>query len=293
MAVTVKKQTFNVGGLEVHVHLKADLLSSKAEGPVAALIALHGRTGSCRDFDETAQAIFKWADEAASSGKNHRDFIFVTFDQRNHGARTVDAFANGGWDKEPEKHNQRHALDMYAIQTGTARDVSFVIDYLPAYVFPNDERTISEWAVAGVSLGGHAAWLTLRNEPRVRIGIPIIGCPDYLTLIDLRADKHGIPLAPPYMPESLRTIVHRDDPASAGFRSTKPGENPFLGKRILVLSGEADTLVPWVASSDFVEGLEVGEGRKKVLLLNGVKHEYTPEMIRELFEFFWEESLAV
>lgn len=46
---------------------------------------------------------------------------------------------------------------------GTAQDVSFLIDFLPAYLFPNDERTVSQWLVSGISLGGHASWITLRN----------------------------------------------------------------------------------------------------------------------------------
>lgn len=46
---------------------------------------------------------------------------------------------------------------------GTARDVSFLIDFLPAYLFPNGERMVAEWAVAGISLGGHATWYLLAN----------------------------------------------------------------------------------------------------------------------------------
>lgn len=32
----------------------------------------------------------------------------------------------------------------------------------------------------GVSLGGHAAWQVLFNEPRVTAAVVIIGCPDYM-----------------------------------------------------------------------------------------------------------------
>lgn len=35
-----------------------------------------------------------------------------------------------------------------------------LIDYLPSYLFPNEERDI-DWGVMGVSLGGHAVWLCL------------------------------------------------------------------------------------------------------------------------------------
>jgi dienelactone hydrolase len=33
----------------------------------------------------------------------------------------------------------------------------------------------------GVSLGGHAAWQVLFNDPRVTAGVVIIGCPDYMS----------------------------------------------------------------------------------------------------------------
>ena len=46
---------------------------------------------------------------------------------------------------------------------GTARDISFVIDFLPAYLFPNEERSIAEWAVAGISLGGQTMWLVFKD----------------------------------------------------------------------------------------------------------------------------------
>ena len=46
---------------------------------------------------------------------------------------------------------------------GAVKDLSFLIDILPAYLFPNDERTIGEWVLAGFSLGGHATWLALRH----------------------------------------------------------------------------------------------------------------------------------
>ncbi|KAH9997880.1 hypothetical protein BJV77DRAFT_982043, partial [Russula vinacea] len=66
-------------------------------------------------------------------------------------------------------------------------------------IFPNDERTIGEWVLAGFSLGGHAAWLGLRHDPRIRISIPICGCPDYLALMEQRAEPLGVPRAPPYL----------------------------------------------------------------------------------------------
>lgn len=86
----------------------------------------------------------------------------------------------------------------------------------------------------------------------------------------------------------MKAYVDAYDPASFAFREND-ATNPFLGKRILVLSGAADKLVPWTASQEFVEGLEVGNGVKKVVLEENVGHECTPTMIREaaLFVTDW------
>lgn len=133
--------------------------------------------------------------------------------------------------------------------------------------------------------------LTAKLEPRLRIGIPIIGCPAYLTMLAPRALKASIPLAPPYIPTTLLSRITADFPSY--YQSSDPSLNPFIGKRILVLSGEKDRLVPWDASSAFVEGMEVGkEGRRKVRLQEGVGHEFTEEMRQALIEFFWEEALV-
>ena len=194
------------------------------------------------------------------------------------------------------------------------KDISFLIDVLPSYIFPHDERVIGEWVLAGFSLGGHATWLGLTHgtlftrlrgertqaaqskkknpvysfpEPRIRIGIPICACPDLLTLMEQRAEKHGVPRSAPYFPESLRALVRAYDPTAAP-------RGAFAGKRILALAGADDSLVPWSASRAFVEALYVGErGKKKTLVLPGVKHEYTDEMREELFRFFWEEALVI
>jgi len=44
---------------------------------------------------------------------------------------------------------------------GTARDVSFLIDFLPSFLYPTGRMPIAEWGVAGKSLGGHATWIAL------------------------------------------------------------------------------------------------------------------------------------
>jgi pimeloyl-ACP methyl ester carboxylesterase len=63
---------------------------------------------------------------------------------------------------------------------GTALDTSLLIDHLGSYIFHGpDAPLIEQHIVAGVSLGGHAAWQVLFNDPRVTAAVIIIGCPDY------------------------------------------------------------------------------------------------------------------
>lgn len=46
---------------------------------------------------------------------------------------------------------------------GAARDVSFLIDFLPSYLYPNGERNVVNWGVIGLSLGGDACWIALKD----------------------------------------------------------------------------------------------------------------------------------
>jgi len=286
--MSIAKQTVPVGGLTVHVYSHSDVDPAT---PVTILFLLHGRLGRAEGIEwvvhSTLQSVQERRTEASQGAQ---DLLIVTFDQRNHGSRLVSELANEAWGKNA--FNERHAIDMYAIYSGTSRDVSYLIDFLPAYLFPSGERRIAQWLVGGISLGGHASWLTLRTEPRVKLGIPIIGCPDFLTMMGERAVKNGLAAGPPYFPDSLVALVQRDDPASAPYAS-QGAENPFLGKKVLVLSGADDKLVPWTASAEFVQELELGEGGvKKVVVAPGVGHECTPEMVKEMAQFVWEEALV-
>ena len=46
---------------------------------------------------------------------------------------------------------------------GTAQDVSYLIDFLPSYLFPSNERPIAQWLIGGKSLGGHATWISFTH----------------------------------------------------------------------------------------------------------------------------------
>ncbi|CDO69097.1 hypothetical protein BN946_scf184992.g46 [Trametes cinnabarina] len=277
------RQTFVVGGITVNVY--AQPKATRPDAPVAVMFLLHGRNGSALKMEEFVYGIF---DEVharrrkGQGGEGARDLYIVTFDQRNHGKRLADKKANQGWSDDAAQNNDRHAIDMYAIQTGTAQDVSYLIDFLPSYLFPNGERQISQFLCVGKSLGGHATWIVLRNEPRIQVAVPIIACPDYLALMTRRAKFHKLPVGPPYFPKPLLDLIQRADPAAAPYTASD-GSNPFLGKKILVLSGQDDKKVPWnTAAKHFVEGLNVGErGVKEVVVEPGVGHEFSPAMVKE------------
>ncbi|KIK62359.1 hypothetical protein GYMLUDRAFT_242547 [Collybiopsis luxurians FD-317 M1] len=279
MAASFNKNLLNVGGLPVAVYSSTHSDTSK---PVFILFFLHGRLGKADDLEPAIKTIY----EDVGKGLD-KELLIVTFDHRNHGHRLVNNKENQIWDEDESKSNPAHAVDMYTILEGSARDVSFLIDYLPAYLFPESERSISGWGLAGVSLGGHSTWTALAREPRIQVGIPIIGCPDYLTLMTARAAKYGISLesASKYLPESLLVLIREQAPPFTPYLVSDKS-NPFYGKKILVLSGAADTLVPWEASKAFVDSLNVGPaGIKKVIVQPETGHAFTPEMVKEISQF--------
>jgi hypothetical protein len=104
-----------------------------------------------------------------------------------------------------------------------------------------------------------------------------------------RAESYGFKLEPPIFPNSLRSFIEKNDPASANYTSTDPNINPYIGKKILVMSGAIDPLVPWYASKKFVDGLYVGEdGIKEVFVQEGSGHKCTREMTKKMAVFMWE-----
>lgn len=106
-------------------------------------------------------------------------------DHRNHGTRLVDQQRNLAWSKDPELNPTPHSnsgstcipskvrsnqnryqtcvvnLKLTQLEAGSAEDVSFLIDHLPSFLYPSGERTIVEWGIGGVSLGGHSTWIAL------------------------------------------------------------------------------------------------------------------------------------
>ena len=173
--------TLVVGGLPVTVYGLDGLTpvpsGQPAPKPVAVAFLLHGRGQRSDDklMVRFAERLVQYSHDQPAATK---DLVVVTFDQRNHGHRLVAKDRQLGWleggkrraqerlDQGLEPHdldNPSHAADMMAMQVGTARDVSFLVDFLPAALFPDDDRTVDDWYCAGISLGGHATWLALAH----------------------------------------------------------------------------------------------------------------------------------
>jgi hypothetical protein len=143
-------------------------------------------------------------------------------------------------------------------------------------------------------LGGHVVWSCLFHEPRIKSGVVIIGCPDYINLLSDRArltkreswtktNPHGAQfLGSADFPVSLLNTVRRYDPAGLVLSHTNflakdaplkqgplpdPSEQeirvlrPVLlqsigGKRILNISGGVDKLVPYARGEPFLAWLK-------------------------------------
>ena len=130
----------------------------------------------------------------------------------------------------------------------------------------------------------------LFTEQRLSVFIPIVGCPDYLALMQHRAEASGLQFGPPTLPDSLLELIRRESPA----HTPAADRNLFFGKKILVLAGGKDKLVPWAFSESFVERIKVGEGgAKKVVVYPDVGHTFTATMEEVMADFVWEEGCRI
>ncbi|KAG9086211.1 hypothetical protein FRC07_013151 [Ceratobasidium sp. 392] len=288
-----------IGGIGIQVvglkELSNRLRQEPEPAPVGVLFLLHGRLGNSKQYYLKHIANLVLGEVASHPpAERARELIVVILDQRNHGDRLVDAKRNEGW-KDTGKvgtiadgkldiqslDNISHLHDMYSLYTGTVNDVSFLITHLQPLLFPYDERTIDKWMVMGISLGGHASWHIGAHDPRVSLIVPIIGSPDYLTLFTHRAASLGLPLTPPYLPNSLKREIERATPKIEDFKD----------KDVLALSGAEDQLVGFEESGSkaFTEQLRELNGCQslEVWVQPAVGHTCSDEMMKRAKDFIW------
>ncbi|KAF3932733.1 hypothetical protein ABW19_dt0204889 [Dactylella cylindrospora] len=290
---SISKQKHHIAGIEVTIYGVSEL--SPSANSVACLILLHPRLETLAYVEPIALRCLQAYH--TTSSQSEKGLIVASFDQRNHGSRLVSHKANEAW----RSGNELHAIDMFGIYQGTSWDASLLIDHLPSYVFPEAERTVDDWLCAGVSLGGHATWLSLVNEPRVKAGVVVIGCPDFQSVMTHRAEKsklksfkEGRFLGSADWPKAFDAAVRKSDPAGVIMRDKTEAERKKLieeklgGKKVLVLSGAADKLVPYACSKPFLELLKSeGQGIVDVrdIAYEGVGHDCTEKMVAELVGF--------
>lgn len=258
-------------------------------------------------------------------GSSTTGLIGVTFDQRNHGGRLVDAKSNGSW----RDGNERHAQDMFSCFNGTAVDVSLLLDHLGSFIFeglnyaPGSEPVLERNYVMGVSLGGHAGWQLLFSEERIQAAVIVIGCPDYTSVMtdrarlskrqswlkDQGASFNGSADFPQALVDAIsvwdpRGILFGEDPIptsppvplgpSEAGRLLEILDETVKGKQVVVLSGAADKLVPYKFTQPFItfldEAIKPGgwwEGGMEVrnVAFEGVGHEMSDGMVDECVGF--------
>ncbi|OQO02190.1 hypothetical protein B0A48_11742 [Cryoendolithus antarcticus] len=272
----VSWRRYNIAGILLTIYGLDELTTHDS---VTCLWLLHGRGDTQDSMSFTAAAFLStWN----SKRKPHdRGLICVCFDQRNHGSRMIDNLANESW----KGGNPTHGPDMFTLFSGTASDVSMLITHLPAYV----PFTPAEYWCGGVSLGGHASWHAVLHDPRITAAIIVIGCADYVRLMTDRAVRSKLGTCmdsdPPGrnflgskdFPRSLVEAVERLDPAGLllGELDTVTGDDhlhipsdaeitrlkPIMreklaGKKLLILSGGKDRLVPYEQSEPFLTWLK-------------------------------------
>ncbi|QSS49055.1 PldB domain-containing protein [Histoplasma capsulatum var. duboisii H88] len=334
-APQVSKKLFPIAGILCSVYGLDELPMQAKE--VSCLYLMHPRLSTADSMEGFAcHAIADWNNRLregrVSVSQQNRGLIAVAFDQRNHGSRLVDKLSNCAW----KEGNPKHAQDMFATYQGTARDVSLLIDFMDAYAFPDASRKITTNLALGVSLGGHSVWSCLLHEPRVTNAVIIIGTPDYTSLMTERAKlsklsswKDSTPPGSQFLgsesfPQSLMDAIRKYDPAR--FFLSQLGDpivsEPMLhgilpeptdhekkvigplitrclqGKRIMLISGGKDKLVPYARGEPFLMWLKKaispggwfanGAVTLEDLIFEDAGHEVTPAMMEQAIRFIGE-----
>jgi predicted esterase len=192
-----------------------------SESPKRGIFLLHGRSGNSADMAAFAQMLIM------------PDTLVFTFDHRNHGSRIVNASLNRGW-----PHNPSHALDMYAIMCGAAMDISLLIKMIPLWI-PSEFK---HWITVGFSLGGHAAILSASIDSSISACVSICGTGDYSLLMKKRA-------------ASMRMDLNAQNWPAALDNMSSEYTHLLASKKLFLIHGGLDTLVPFSSNANFVQAL--------------------------------------
>ncbi|KAI1270670.1 hypothetical protein F5Y18DRAFT_369138 [Xylariaceae sp. FL1019] len=320
----VSKTTLTITGLQVDIYGLAEL--PPASNSISCLWLHHGRLRKREDMAYVAHHMLSSYNSSlanANISASTRGLIAISIDVRNHGSRIVNDLNNESWNKG----NKTHAQDMFTTVNGTVVDTMHLMDALPSYLFgdghgpgaPTEgKRRIDQNIVLGVSLGGHVTWQLLFAEPRVTAGVVVIGCPDYMNLMKDRArrsklqtyteDEGASFIGSKDFPESLVAMCKKFDAKGTLFGTGEVPKTPsaaekdrirpmldsrIKGKRIQILSGGADKLVPYKDGKDFLDFFKDAtsgwwkEGNVYVEdnLYPKVGHKFEDEMLKDATRF--------
>ncbi|BEJ16152.1 hypothetical protein CspHIS471_0507570 [Cutaneotrichosporon sp. HIS471] len=171
-----------------------------------------------------------------------------------------------------------HGSQAHATLVGGVQDFQLVMDSLASYLWPRDERHIEEWMYTGVSLGGHLTWRMLRDDPRIRIGAPIVSIPpEYLAGILTRQFR----VPPPDDPLNIIPSTVRN----AFELQAAPGS--YANKKILSVHGAIDETIPVRLAKDEFVRIRTETDSLEVYVQDGMGHVVTPEMVKRVAEWFW------
>ncbi|KIR40410.1 hypothetical protein I307_01964 [Cryptococcus deuterogattii 99/473] len=166
------------------------------------------------------------------------------------------------------------------------------MDFLGPYLFPNGEKTIESFVITGISLGentGHVTWKLLHDDPRVQIGIPIIGLPfeSFPVYLRARALSQGLKWEPPVYPPSLKSFIEP-------IRNPVEEQQKYGGKKILSMHGKEDRLVPYGKGERDLRQIEkwVEEDKGKggvcaIDVQDNVGHVCSIQMLKKAVEWTW------
>ncbi|KAB8223731.1 Alpha/Beta hydrolase protein [Aspergillus novoparasiticus] len=221
------KMTINIAGFHVYLY-GVDELSPQQSKDTVVLFHVHGRTRSYADAELFAhQFLF----QLKQMGNLKKGFVVATFDSRNHGERAIDSLAVQDW----SGGNQKHAHDMLAMIDGNIFDIQTVMKYLSVYT--EGLFTPTEFVMSGLSLGGHTAWDILSKVQGIKAAIIIVGSPNLTDLLIERLDNAADS-------EKGTDSTKWTESISLMYRGRDRSLGNIHGKRILILNGALDAVVP-------------------------------------------------
>lgn len=292
------KSTFTIGGINTHVYNSSVLPSYVSTSgspfvPIHVHYLIHPR--GC-DYKFTEDLAYSTLGQYYSKKDVTVPLICVTFDNRNHGERTVDTLRNEDW----KRGNNTHAADLISSVEGIVADIKLVMDFLPTYLNLEThlpERTVDPKIkflniISGYSLGGHAVIRFAAKYPSlVDILNPVIGCHDLTSLLINRLRQ--TPLDDPSCDKKYFYHTYKELGLTLEQKESYPEalhklllaqdldiyENfPMRHVKIFAAFGSDDKLVPSKFSKLWIDQYLSSNGASEVFVEEGVGHKVTKEM---------------